>query len=60
MKKFLIVLIIIFICGILSADVCLKQMKESDVLLGIDFYEQYATSKLEFKNVFWNILYQRI
>lgn len=59
MKKFLIVLMIIFICGVLSADVCLKQIKESNVFLGVDFYEQYANAKMTFKNVFWNILYER-
>lgn len=60
MKKFLIVLIIIFICGILSADVCLTQIAESEVLIGIDFYTEYANAKLAFKDVFWNILYERI
>ena len=60
MKKFLIVLIIIFICGVLSADVCLKQVKESEIFHDVDFYEQYANAKLVFKNVFWNILYERI
>lgn len=60
MKKFLIILIIIFICGILSADVCLKQMKESSVIVGMEVYEQYAHAKLTFKDVFWNMLYERI
>lgn len=60
MKKFLIVLIILFICGVLSADVCLKQIEDSAVVVGRDVYEQYANAKLEFKNVFWSILYERI
>ena len=60
MKKFLIVLIIVFICGVLSADVCLKQVEDSAVVVGRDVYEQYATAKLTFKHVFWNILYERI
>jgi len=60
MKKFLIVLIIIFICGILSADVCLNEIKESEVLVGIDFYKEYANAKLAYKDVFWNNLYERI
>ena len=58
MKKFLIVLIIVFICGVLSADVCLKQVEDSAVVVGRDVYEQYATAKLTFKHVFWNILYE--
>ena len=60
MKKFLIILIILFICGILSADVCMKQMKESSVIVGIEVYEQYANAKLIFKDVFWNMLYERL
>lgn len=60
MKKFLIILIIIFICGILSADICLKEIKESEVLIGLELYEQYANTKQVFKAVFWNILYDRL
>lgn len=60
MKKFLVILFIIFICGILSADLCLKEMQDSDVLLGIEFYKQFANAKLMFKDVFWNVFYERI
>ena len=60
MKKFLIVLIILFICGLLSADICLEQIKDSEVLVGADFYEQYANTKQMFKDVFWNVLYERM
>ena len=60
MKKFLIILIIVFICGILSADVCLKEIKDSEVLVGLDFYKQYANTKLVFRDVFWNLLYERV
>lgn len=59
MKKFLIILIIIFICGVLSADICLEEIKESEVLVGLDFYRQYANTKLVFKDVFWTLLYER-
>lgn len=60
MKKTFIILIIIFICGALSADVCLKQIEGGAVVVGRDVYEQYATAKMTFKNVFWSILYERI
>lgn len=60
MKKFLIVLIIIFICGVLSADVCIEQIQDSEVLVGLDFYKEYANTKLTFKDVFWNTLYERV
>lgn len=60
MKKFFFVLIIIFICGVLSADICLKQIQESDIFIGLEVYEQYATSKIVFKDVFWNVFYERV
>ena len=59
MKKFLIVLIILFVCGLLSADVCLKEI-EDNAVVGREVYEQYASAKLTFKNVFWDVLYERI
>lgn len=60
MKKFLIILIIIFVCGVLSADICLKEIQESEVLIGLESYKQYANAELQFKDVFWNVLYDRI
>ena len=60
MKKFLIILIIIFICGILSADICMQQMKESNAFIGLEGYKQYANAKLTFQHVFWNIMYERV
>lgn len=60
MKKFIIVLIIVFICGIISADICLTQLKDSTIFVGKDFYVQYAIAKYSFKDLFWNVLYERI
>ena len=60
MKKFLFILIIIFICGILSADICLNQINESEVLIKLTVFEQYATAKMVFKDVFWNLIYARM
>lgn len=59
MKKFLIVLIIIFICGILSADIFLKEIEGSSILSDVNTYSCYANAGLIFKDVFWNILYER-
>lgn len=59
MKKFLFILLIIFISGILSADICLKQIQEGEAVLNLSLLEQYATAKLVFKDVFWNVLYER-
>lgn len=60
MKKFLFIFIIIFICGILSADICLKQMQDSEVLIGLTMFEKYATAEISFKDVIWNLLYERV
>lgn len=60
MRKFFLILLIIFICGILSADICLKQIREGDVFTGIEFFRRYATTKLYFRDVIWTILYERI
>lgn len=60
MKKFVVILIIVLICGIISADICLKQLKESMVFVGKDFYVQYANANYSFKDIFWNIFYERI
>ena len=60
MKKFLIILIIIFICGVLSADLCFAQIKDSNIILGKEFYVQYAKAKHVFKDILWNVVYERV
>ena len=60
MKKFLFILIIIFICGVLSADICLKQMQESEVFIRLEAFERYATAQILFKDLFWSLIYERI
>lgn len=60
MKKFLLMLLILFICGIISADLCIEELINSKVILDIGVYQGYANAKLAFKDVFWNIFYERI
>lgn len=59
MKKFLLMLLILFLCGIISADLCIEKLAESNALLDMEMYEGYATAELTFADVFWNILYER-
>lgn len=59
MKKFLLMLLILFICGIISADLCVEKLLNSNVLLDIEIFRGYANAKLAFKDVFWNVLYER-
>lgn len=53
-------LAIIFISGIISADVCIDIVSDSSVLLDLEMYKGYANAKLMYHDVFWNILYERI
>lgn len=59
-KKFLLMLILFFICGFVSADLCMEELKESNGLLCLEVYEGYANAKLIFKDIFWNVFYERI
>lgn len=60
MKKFLLMLFLFFLCGIISADLCIEELKLGNVMLDIDTYRAYAHAELTFKDVFWNICYERI
>lgn len=60
MKKSFYILIILFICGIISADVCIGMLvKERNTLFDLDVYISFANAKFAFKDVFWNIVYER-
>lgn len=60
MKKSFFMLLILFICGIVSADVCMDILKEGNALLDVGMYERYAKAQLVYQDIFWNILYERI
>lgn len=60
MKKFFLMLMILFICGIISADVCIELIKDSNVLMDLEIYKGYANARLIYQDVFWNILYERL
>lgn len=53
-------LMILFICGIVSADVCLDIIKNSSVLMDLELYKSYANARLIYQDVFWNIFYERL
>ncbi len=59
MKKFLLMLLILFLCGVIGADLCIEKLANSNALLDIEMYEGYANANLAFQDVFWNILYER-
>lgn len=61
MKKTIVMLLVLFICGVLSADVCIEVLRQSgDFAQNPDIYTGYANANLVFKDVFWNIVYERM
>ena len=60
MKKILIMLILFFICGFVSADLCIGELNEENILLKPEVYESYARAEFAFKDIFWNIVYERL
>ena len=59
MKKFLIMLLLLFLCGLISGDVVTTGLKEESYILGIEVYKEYANTKQEFDDVFWQVLFER-
>lgn len=59
MKKIWIMLLLLFLCGMISGDLIAESIKEDGVLLGIEVYKEYAYSKPVFEEVFWQILFER-
>ena len=59
MKKIIIMLLLLLICGMISGDIITGDLKEESALLGMDIYKEYAYSKPEFEPVFWQILFER-
>ena len=53
-------LILFFICGFVSADLCMEELQESNVWLCLNIYEAYANAELVFKEIFWNLFYERL
>ena len=53
-------LAIIFVSGVVFADVCIDIVKGSSVLLDLEIYKGYANARLVYEEVFWNVLYERI
>ena len=59
MRKLWIMLLLLFLCGIISGDFIAESLKEDGVLLGIEVYKEYAYSKLRYEEIFWQILFER-
>lgn len=53
------ILVIVCICGIVVADVCVHNLQDSKALLDMEIFKNYAYADIAFKNVIWNMLYER-
>ena len=60
MKKSLIILSIVFVCGIITADVITNRLINTEIILSMDILKKYAYSELFFNNVIWNLMYERL
>ena len=60
MKKLFFMLAIVFISGLISADICHDLIEDSKILLNLEIYKSYAHANLVYRDVFWNILYERV
>ena len=59
MKKILIMLLLLFLCGMISGDMITESLKGNNVLIGLDAYKVYAYSKPLFEEIFWQVLFER-
>lgn len=59
MKKIIIVMLLLFLCGMIAGDWIVGNLKQDEVILGLDVYKEYAYSKPVFEDVFWQIFLER-
>lgn len=59
MKRFLIVLALLFLSGVLVADLCIGQLQRENIWMNLELFKAYAYSNVTFKEVIWNMLYER-
>mgnify|MGYP003308087247 FL=1 len=59
MKKSIFLLLLLLICGMVSADVLAIVSDFEDIVIGAKEYKAYAYSEVTFKEMFWKLLYAR-
>lgn len=60
MKKLILALSIVFVCGIIVADICTNRLLNAEIVLSMDMLKKYAYSEIIFNDVIWNLLYERL
>ncbi len=59
MKKIFLTFLILFICGMFAADICIENLADQDIILSLEVFKEYAYSKIGFKDIIWNMIYDR-
>lgn len=59
MKRFLSIIIIIFLCGIITAEICFEQADEANYLLNLDRFRKLAYNQPPFGRILWDLVYER-
>lgn len=59
MRRLFLILAILFISGLIAADICVGGLQGDNQWLTIDVFKEYAYSNVAFKDVIWNMLYER-
>lgn len=59
MKKSIFLLLLLLICGMVSADVLTIVSDFEDIVISTEEYKAYAYSEVAFKEMFWKLLYAR-
>lgn len=59
MKKLLIIQILVLLCGLVTADLCIRHLQDADILMSQTMFQAYAFEKLTFQRLIWNIVYER-
>ena len=59
MKKYLFVLVVLFVSGFIASDICASGLNNENILINQDIFKAYAYANIAFKDVIWNMLYER-
>lgn len=59
MKKSIFLWLLLLICGMISADVLAMISDFENIVINAEEYRAYAYAKVEFKEMFWKLLYER-
>ena len=59
MKKSIFLLLLLLICGMISADVLAVMSNFENIVVGAEEYRAYAYAEITFKEMFWKLLYER-